>query len=159
MESLYFYNWLCFVTIELYYHLLDFNMYGMHSVQAKCRILQCQRKSIKSTNFGYFWICFVRSGSPQLVSDTLPCRQFWYNIIYQVFTMVYLWYVLDFKAFIRAMLAKVKRNCVSDSVYPPKCNGLFPGPCYTLPPNLMRISFCFPVILLTNKQTQTEKWQ
>lgn len=32
IESLHFYNWLCFVTIEL---LLNFKMYGMHCIAPK----------------------------------------------------------------------------------------------------------------------------
>ena len=39
-ESSYVYSWVGFITIELYCHLLGFEMYGIYSAKAKCRILQ-----------------------------------------------------------------------------------------------------------------------
>lgn len=40
IEPSYFYNWICFVTTGLYCHLLDFELYGIYCVMAKCSILQ-----------------------------------------------------------------------------------------------------------------------
>lgn len=36
IQSSYFYNWLCCVTIEIYYHHLDLKMYPIYSAEAKC---------------------------------------------------------------------------------------------------------------------------
>lgn len=43
-ESWYFYNCLCFVTTELYYHLLDFKKFDISSDKPKCLISLCYWK-------------------------------------------------------------------------------------------------------------------
>lgn len=40
MELLYLFMWLCLVTIELYYHLLGYKMYGTYFTKAKCPVSQ-----------------------------------------------------------------------------------------------------------------------